>query len=69
MIGAIFYVHIDNGFWNTDNYVVWSAEGEPLRPVADFHVHLEPLLEAGGQRVLDGLITSVRDYARSKKWK
>ena len=19
MIGAIFYVHIDNGFWNTDN--------------------------------------------------
>lgn len=27
-----------DGFWNTDNYVVWSAEGEPLRPVAEMPV-------------------------------
>ena len=26
------------GFWNADNYVVWSAEGEPLRPVAEMPV-------------------------------
>lgn len=27
-----------DGFWNTDNYVVWSAEGEPLRPVEEMPV-------------------------------
>lgn len=27
-----------DGFWNTDNYVMWSAEGEPLRPVEEMPV-------------------------------
>ena len=27
-----------DGFWNADNYVVWSAEGEPLRPVQEMPV-------------------------------
>lgn len=26
------------GFWNSDNYVVWSAEGEPLRSVTEMPV-------------------------------
>jgi DMSO/TMAO reductase YedYZ molybdopterin-dependent catalytic subunit len=24
-----------DGFWNTDNYVVWDERGDPLRPVAE----------------------------------
>ncbi|MCC6313190.1 MAG: sulfite oxidase [Thermomicrobiales bacterium] len=27
-----------DGFWNTDNYVHWSVEGDPLRPVAEMPV-------------------------------
>jgi hypothetical protein len=24
-----------DGFWNTDNYVIWDERGDPLRPVAE----------------------------------
>jgi len=24
-----------DGFWNTDNYVIWNERGDPLRPVAE----------------------------------
>ena len=24
-----------DGFWNTDNYVIWDADGAPLRPIAE----------------------------------
>ena len=27
--------HVFDGFWNTDNYVVWDERGAPLRPVAE----------------------------------
>jgi DMSO/TMAO reductase YedYZ molybdopterin-dependent catalytic subunit len=53
-----------DGFWNADNYVIWSADGEPLRPVAEMPVRSVIAAPEAGARVPAGRVR-VSGYAWS----
>jgi DMSO/TMAO reductase YedYZ molybdopterin-dependent catalytic subunit len=52
------------GFWNADNYVVWSVDGEPLRPVAEMPVKAVISAPVDGEVLAPGP-TRVAGYAWS----
>ena len=43
-----------DGFWNTDNYVVWDERGDPLRPVAEMPPKSVIATPAGGETISPG---------------
>ena len=53
-----------DGFWNADNYVVWSAAGEPLRPVQEMPPKAVVSTPADGSLVAAGP-TRIAGYAWS----
>ncbi len=53
-----------DGFWNADNYVVWSAAGEPLRPVQEMPVKAVVSTPTDGATVAAGPVR-IAGYAWS----
>ena len=53
-----------DGFWNTDNYVIWDERGDPLRPVAEMPPKSVIVTPADGQMVPPGPV-SVAGWAWS----
>jgi sulfane dehydrogenase subunit SoxC len=45
-----------DGFWNTDNYVIWDERGDPLRPVSEMPPKSVIVTPAEGQSVSSGPI-------------
>jgi DMSO/TMAO reductase YedYZ molybdopterin-dependent catalytic subunit len=43
-----------DGFWNTDNYVIWDERGDPLRPVAEMPPKSVIVAPADGQTISPG---------------
>jgi sulfane dehydrogenase subunit SoxC len=43
-----------DGFWNTDNYVIWNEHGDPLRPVAEMPPKSVIVTPADGETVALG---------------
>jgi DMSO/TMAO reductase YedYZ molybdopterin-dependent catalytic subunit len=46
-----------DGFWNTDNYVIWDERGDPLRPVAEMPPKSVIVTPADGQAIPPGPVT------------
>ena len=49
-----------DGFWNTDNYVIWDERGDPLRPVAEMPPKSVIVTPADGETDLTGASSSGR---------
>jgi sulfane dehydrogenase subunit SoxC len=43
-----------DGFWNTDNYVIWDERGDPLRPVAEMPPKSVIVTPAAGATISPG---------------
>jgi sulfane dehydrogenase subunit SoxC len=43
-----------DGFWNTDNYVIWDERGDPLRPVAEMPPKSVIVAPADGETISPG---------------
>ena len=43
-----------DGFWNTENYVIWDERGDPLRPVAEMPPKSVIVTPADGQTIAPG---------------
>ena len=43
-----------DGFWNTDNYVIWDERGDPLRPVAEVPPKSVIVTPADGETISPG---------------
>jgi len=43
-----------DGFWNTDNYVIWDDRGDPLRPVAEMPPKSVIVTPASGETIRPG---------------
>ncbi len=43
-----------DGFWNTDNYVIWDERGDPLRPVTEMPPKSVIVTPAEGQSIISG---------------
>ena len=43
-----------DGFWNSDNYVIWDERGDPLRPVAEMPPKSVIAAPGGGQKISPG---------------
>jgi sulfane dehydrogenase subunit SoxC len=43
-----------DGFWNTDNYVIWDQRGDPLRPVAEMPPKSVIVTPTDGQTIAAG---------------
>jgi sulfane dehydrogenase subunit SoxC len=43
-----------DGFWNTENYVIWDERGDPLRPVAEMPPKSVVVTPADGQTIAPG---------------
>jgi DMSO/TMAO reductase YedYZ molybdopterin-dependent catalytic subunit len=46
-----------DGFWNTENYVIWDERGDPLRPVAEMPPKSVIVTPAEGQTISPGPVT------------
>lgn len=46
-----------DGFWNTDNYVIWDEQGHALRPVAEMPPKSVIVVPEEGHSVAAGLVT------------
>jgi sulfane dehydrogenase subunit SoxC len=53
-----------DGFWNSDNYVIWDERGDPLRPVAEMPPKSVLVTPADGQKISPGPV-SVAGWAWS----
>ena len=53
-----------DGFWNTDNYVIWDERGDPLRPVAEMPPKSVIVTPTSGQTISPGPV-SVAGWAWS----
>jgi sulfane dehydrogenase subunit SoxC len=45
-----------DGFWNTDNYVIWDERGDPLRPVAEMPPKSVIVAPTDGQTLSPGSV-------------
>jgi DMSO/TMAO reductase YedYZ molybdopterin-dependent catalytic subunit len=46
--------HAFDGFWNTDNYVIWDERGDPLRPVTEMPPKSVIVTPAAGEMISPG---------------
>ena len=57
LVGIVALDRAFDGFWNTDNYVIWNERGDPLRPVAEMPPKSLIVTPADGEPLAPGIIT------------